>query len=109
MFIDLVAVELLRAHLRFGHAFCVTKHYCVVLADSTNDIGLRAGADPDKYLVGLLFVDDLEVVGVASRRYDSSETLIILELFAQIISYVLGCNDNDSPSLAEDLSNRKAC
>ena len=90
MFIDLVAVELLCAHLQFGLSFRIAKHDSVVFADRTYDVGLRAGADPDIYLVWLHWVDDLDVVRVASLRHDGMEASIVLELFAKHVSIVLG-------------------
>ena len=76
MLIDLVAVELLRAHLRLGHTFGVTKHHCVVLTNSTNDIGLSTRADPDKYLVGFHPIDDLEVVRAAIWHHNTKFRII---------------------------------
>ena len=77
-----------------------------MLTDSTDDIGLRTGADPDEYLVRVRRVDDLVIVSAAILRYKCCELWIILELLTQILSYLLGCDDNDSPPFAEDLSDR---
>ena len=76
MLVNLVAVKLLRAHLCLCHISGVTKHYSIVLTDSTNDIGLSTRADPNEYLVGFHRVDDLEFVR-AAIWHDNIEFRII--------------------------------
>ena len=76
MLVNLVAVKLLRAHLCLCHISGVTKHYSIVLTDSTNDIGLSTRADPDKYLVGFHPIDNLEVVRAAIWHHNTEFRII---------------------------------